>query len=112
MAVETSNTQALEDLLKPHRQEVDVLKEALEEVTKEDAEKKKVAAKELVRKAMELQGRMNQAERDFLAQKKKWDKELGKTIRKLQNMVAGRPVNDGIEDDKDSGGGGEEQTES
>lgn len=99
MPVETGNTKKLDDLLKPHRGEYDFLKEAFKEVEKEDGEKRKESAKELIRKAKELKGRMDQAERDFNSQKKKFDKELGKTINRLQNMANGRPLDEGTEEE-------------
>lgn len=101
MGVQTNNTKALDDLLAPHKQEMNILSEALKEVNQEDVEKKKGAAKELIRKCLDLQSRMDQAERTFNAEKKKWDKELGKTINRLKNMVAGRPQNEGVEEEKE-----------
>lgn len=103
MGVQTQNTQRLEELLKPHRQEFDVLKEALKEVSKEESEKKKDAAKELIRKALELQTRMDQAERTFNSEKKKFDKELGKTLNRLKNMASGRPLDEGENENEDKG---------
>lgn len=106
----TDNTTRLNELLKPHREEFDVLREAIKEVSKEESEKKKVAAKDLIRKALELQGRMEQAERTFNAEKKKFDKELGKTLNRLKNMASGRPLDDGEEKEgKDEGGGGSDE---
>jgi hypothetical protein len=101
MALQTQNTARLEELLKPHREEFDVLKEALKEVSKEESEKKKVAAKDLIRKALELQDRMNTAERTFNSEKKKFDKELGKTLNRLKNMASGRPLDDEEEKEKE-----------
>ena len=101
MGVQTNNTKALEELFAPHKKEMDILSEALKEVNQEDVEKKKGAAKELIRKCLDLQSRMDQAERTFNSEKKKWDKELGKTINRLKNMVAGRPQNEGVEDEKE-----------
>lgn len=101
MGVQTQNVARLEEMLKPHRQEFDVLKEALKEVSKEESEKKKDAAKELVRKALELQQRMDQAERTFNSEKKKFDKELGKTLNRLRNMASGRPLDEGESDEKE-----------
>lgn len=100
MSVTTPNTQKLEELLRPHREAVDVLKEALKEVNKEEAEKKKDAAKDLIRKAMELQGRMDAAERTFNSEKKKFDKELGKIMNRLRNMASGRPIDEGEHEDE------------
>lgn len=99
MAFETQNTKALEDLLKPHRQEVDILAKALKEVADEEAEKKIASAKEMLKKALELQKQMLDAERQWNTNKSKWDKELGKVIRRLQNMVANKPLDDGVEEE-------------
>jgi uncharacterized membrane protein (UPF0182 family) len=96
-----TNTERLDDLFKPHAQKVDILKEALREVSEEQAEKKKAAAKELVVKALDLKKQMDDAEKQFNAQKKKWDKELGKVINRLQNMAQGKPLDDGEKDDGD-----------
>jgi hypothetical protein len=109
MALQTQNTQKLEEMLKPHRIEFDVLREALKEVSKEESDKKKDSAKELIRKALDLQSRMDAAERTFNSEKKKFDKELGKTLNRLRNMAAGRPLDEGDKDD-DKEGDGAEQT--
>ena len=95
MAVKTTHTTKLDDLLKPHRDEVDVLKEALKEVTEEQADERKNKAKELIVKCLDLQRQMNTAESQFNSAKKKCDKELGKTLRRLQNMANGRPLDEG-----------------
>jgi hypothetical protein len=97
MATPTPNTSRLDELLKPHRQEFDVLKAALKEVAEEDSETRKGKAKEMIRKALELKGQMDQAESQFTAQKKKWDKELGKTLQRLTNMANNKPLDEGIE---------------
>lgn len=111
MGVQTPNTQRLEELLKPHKQEFDVLKEALKEVSKEDAEKKKDAAKELIRKALTLQSQMDTAERTFNSEKKKFDKELGKTLNRLKNMASGRPLDEGENEGEGNSNGGGDKTE-
>lgn len=103
MSVQTNNTQKLEALFSPHRVDIDVLKEAFAEVAKEDSEKRKIEAKDLIRKARELQNRMNVAERQFNSDKKKFDKELGKIINKLTNMAAGRQVDDEEEEKEKEG---------
>ena len=107
MAVETNNTKRLEDMLKPYKGEFDFLKEAFKEVEKEDGEQRKGAAKDLIRKAKELKGRMDAAEREFTANKKKFDKELGKVLNRLQNMANGRPLDEGEQKDDEGGGGGD-----
>lgn len=110
MGVETPNTKRLDEMLKPYEGEVDFLKEAFKEVEKEDGEKRKEAAKDMIRKAKELKSRMDASERTFLSEKKKFDKELGKLLNRLQNMASGRPLTEGEEEDKEKtegGGGGE-----
>ncbi len=75
----------------PTRQELDVLSEAIREVNQEDGEKRKAEVKELVRKALSLQQQMNQAERQFNAEKAKFDKDLGKLLNRLQSFAKGEP---------------------
>lgn len=107
----TDNTKKLDDMLRPHRQELDVLQEALQEVSKEDAEKRKTEAKELIRRALDLQKQMDQAEKQFLGQKKKWDKELGKALKRLQNMANNRPLDEGIDEKEEKESENEEDTQ-
>lgn len=96
----TVNVSRLDELLKPHQTEFNVLTEALKEVSQEDAETRKGKAKEMIRKALELKRQMDEAERQFNSQKKKWDKELGKTLQRLQNMASNKPLDEGVEQDK------------
>lgn len=104
MGHDTKNTERLGDMLKPHEQKLDILKEALDEVSQERAEKRKESAKELIRKALDLKSQMDKAKSAFEGQTKKWDKELGKVMNRLQNMASGRPLNDGEEDEEDGDG--------
>jgi len=101
MGVQTSNTDRLDKLLSPHKQSIDVLKEALEEVSKEQAEGRKKRAKELIVKCLELQDQMNAAERRFTGEKKKCDKQLGKLLNQLNNMANGKPLDQGNEEEDD-----------
>lgn len=89
------NTQRLEEMLKPHLKEFDVLKEALREVSQEEAEGRKGKAKDLIRKAMELDRQMKDLKAKFNGETKKFDKELGKTLNRLQNMANNRPLDAG-----------------
>lgn len=102
MAAQTPNTSKLDDLLKPHQTEFNVLQEALKEVAKEDSESRKGKAKEMIRKALDLKRQMDEAERQFNSQKKKWDKELGKTLQRLSNMANNKPLDEGVEKEGDS----------
>lgn len=97
----TPNISKLDELLKPHQEQFNVLQEALKEVAKEDTETRKGKAKEMIRKAVDLKRQMDEAERTFTAQKKKFDKELGKTLQRLANMSNNKPLDEGV-DDKDS----------
>ena len=104
----TQNTSKLEDLLRPHQQEFNVLQEALVRisplwygVSEEDMETRKKSAKEMIRKALELKKQMDDAEKQFSSQKKKWDKELGKTLQRLQNMANNRPLEEGVKEEKE-----------
>ena len=99
MAESTRNTDRLDEMFKPVEKKVDILKEALEEVSKERAEERKKAAKDLIRKALDLKKQMDDAENQFLGQKRKWDKELGKVMNRLNNMASGRPLDEGSEED-------------
>lgn len=99
--METNNTKRLDEMLKPYKGEFDVLKEAFKEVEKEDAEKRKESAKGLIRAAKKCQEDMNVAERNFLSQKKKADKELGKLVNRLGNMAEGRPLDHGEEEERE-----------
>jgi hypothetical protein len=98
---ESSNASRLDELLKPHMQECNVLTDALKEVAQEDAKSRLAKAKEMIRKAMDLKQQMDEAERTFVAQKKKWDKELGKAVSRLQNMANNKPIDEGLEEKKD-----------
>lgn len=100
MAESTANVSRLDELLKPHQQEFNVLTEALKEVAKEDSETRKGKAKEMIRKALDLKRQMDEAERTFASQKKKWDNELGKTLARLSNMANNKPLDEGIAEDK------------
>lgn len=102
MATQTPNTSKLDELLKPHQTEFNVLQEALKEVAKEDSEARKGKAKEMIRKALDLKRQMDEAERKFTSEKKKWDKELGKTLNRLNNMANNRPLEEGEEKEKES----------
>lgn len=87
------------DSRRTHHEDFDVLKEALKEVAKDDPETRKGKAKEMIRKALELKRQMDEAERQFTSQKKKWDKELGKTLQRLANMTQNKPLDEGIQKD-------------
>lgn len=102
MATKTS-TERLGELLGTYKIESDVLTSAIKEIKDEQAEARKEQAKELVRKALELQGRMNAAEKQFKQEKARFDKELGKTLNRLNNFAAGKDDVDEDEEGADAG---------
>jgi hypothetical protein len=102
MADASRNEGRLDKMFEPHEQKLDVLKEALKEVSEERAGKRKDAAKELIRKALDLKEQKDKAKSEFLSKDRKWEKELGKVMGRLENMAQGKPLNDGVEDDDES----------
>lgn len=99
----TDNTGKLDAMLKEHAADFNVLQEALKEVAKEQGEERKKKAKEQIVKALDLKRQMDEAERNFNSSKKKWDKELGKTLARLNNMANNRPIEDGLNDKEEKG---------
>lgn len=97
MADESQNSRSLMDLLLPYRAEGEVLKDALAEIASEDRESRKTKAKELLRKAIELDGQMKKARADFAKQSAKWDKELGGLLRRIEAMKDGREPEQEVE---------------
>ena len=104
--VDPKNVGRLGKLFEPHEKELDILNEALREVSEEKAEERKGKAKDLIRKAIDLQDQMNAARKEFEGKSKKWDKELGKVMNRLENMAQGKPLDAGDDD-----AGGEETSE-
>lgn len=66
-----------------------VFKEALKEVTKKRDEANKTKAIELIEKAIGIREKIDAAEKQFLSQKKKFDKELGKLLNGIEAMAKG-----------------------
>jgi hypothetical protein len=52
-------------------------------------------AKDLLVRAMDLQKQKTDAKRVFERQEKKFDKELGKVLKQIDNLLKGRPINHG-----------------
>ncbi len=92
------------DAAKPFRLGSEAFAEVLKELTKERADVAKGKAKELLSKALSLRESAAKAEREFLAAKKKFDKELGKLVAGIQSIVDGKPVpNDGDQTESEAG---------
>ena len=95
------NTSRLDELFKDSKVEFNVLQEALAEVSREDMEARKGKAKELIRTAMNLKSQMGEAKKKFESETKKFDKELGKVLNRLQNMASGRPLDEGAKEEEE-----------
>jgi len=94
--VMADNTERLEKLIgfdAAKRQGVtqELFQEVLGEVKKERFEKAKGAAREQLLKAIELREKMYNIEKEFSAQRKKFDKELGKLLGRLESSLGGQP---------------------
>lgn len=84
------NANKFESILKPYRKNCNFLEQALKEVCEEEAERNKKSAKELIRKAINLQKLMIEIEKNCEEQKKNIDKELGQILEKIKFMAAGK----------------------
>lgn len=89
-------------MARKQEEKIDVLRETLKESFKERADERKAKAKELISKVLDLQKQMTDAAEQFNFQKEKWEKGLGEVMLRLNNMAAGRPLNQGDEK-KDDG---------
>lgn len=67
-----------------------VFQEAMEEVNKKRADAYKAKAVALIEQAMDLRQKMDDAERQFNAQKKKFEKELGKLVNRIEGLAGGK----------------------
>lgn len=106
MADDSKNVGRLDTLFEPHEKKLDILGEALKEISEERAEKRKDAAKELLRKALDLKDQKERGRKEFEGKSRKFDKELGKVMNRLENMAKGRPLDAGDDDAE----GGEDET--
>ncbi len=96
-----SNTKRLDELLAPHRTEMNVLSEALKEIDEEDGKKRKQEAKDLVRQALELQKQLKTTERNFNKEKAKFEKQLGKLLNRINAMAKGEAPPEDEDEKKD-----------
>jgi enamine deaminase RidA (YjgF/YER057c/UK114 family) len=90
-----NNYDKLEELLqfnpsKPPKVTNQVLGEALKEIQEEQAKEAKANAKTLLTQAMELAKKRETAKKAFLDQDRKFDKELGKFMNKLNAYINGK----------------------
>lgn len=67
-----------------------VFQEAMEEVNKKRVEANKARAIALIEQAVELRHKMDEAQRQFNAQTKKFEKELGKLVSRIEGLAGGK----------------------
>lgn len=79
------------DLTKHPSVTQEVLREVLTELQDKQREQAKEKAHQLLAQCVELQKKKNQAEREFQAAQKKFDKELGKLLSQLERSLGGQP---------------------
>lgn len=70
----------------------DLFQEIVGDLKKERYEKAKTAAREQLVKAIELREKMHKVKREFEAQEKKFEKELGKLLNSVEASLEGSNV--------------------
>lgn len=80
----------------------EVLQEALKEINEERAKASKVAAKELLLKAIDVRTQWAGKKREFEALDKKFEKELGKLMNKLDALSKGKSMEEAEREEKES----------
>lgn len=75
----------------------EALAKVIEEIKKEKLEIAQKEAKDLLYKAIELQNKKAVAKRAFENQDRKFDKELGRVLKNINNLLEGRPIETGNE---------------
>lgn len=99
--VQSDKIKQLDDLLLPHRKELNVLQDALKEIEEEDGVKRKQEAKDLVRQALDLKKQIAQVEKNFLKEKAKFEKQLGKLLNRINATAKGEAPPEDDKDDKE-----------
>lgn len=67
----------------------EVFQNALKKIQKKRDEELEAKAEELLQKAIDLRMKMDEADRQFNSQKKKFDKELGKLLSRIEAFSRG-----------------------
>lgn len=70
----------------------DAMSAAMAEIAEENKKKAQGAAKALLTEAIQLSEQMAKADREYRNQKAKFDKNLGKLLRRIEGMASGKPV--------------------
>jgi hypothetical protein len=78
-----------------------MLAEVLGDIRKERTEQAKVQAKDLILKALSLQDQGAKLDAEYEKTRKSRDKELGKLLNQIENMLNGRPIGDGSNSDEE-----------
>ena len=78
-----------------------VWNKALEEVTKEVNERKQKVAEEQIKKAIELAQKMKQAKSAFIKEEAKFEKELGKALKKIKGLTGDNSPAEEEEEEED-----------
>jgi hypothetical protein len=78
----------------------DAFKEVVAEIQAERQKAIKEKAKAQLLRAMELRDQKDKSDREYAAASKKWDKEMGKTLRGIEAMLTGKPVEEEKEEEK------------
>lgn len=86
------------DVTKTNRITSDALTQAAAELAEENLAKAKDKAKELLVKAQDLVGKMNEAEKKFRQEHGKAGKELAKLMGQINNVSQGKPADEPVED--------------
>lgn len=79
----------------------DVFKEALAEVNAERYQQAKARAKEVIAKAIELQKQRNQLDATHKKAMKKFDEDLSKLLKEIENFTKDAPVTESTEDNEE-----------
>lgn len=71
-----------------------VFAEAMREINEERARAQKERASQLIRQAIALREQMHHAERQFESQRRKFHKDLGKLVARIEALAAGKAAPD------------------
>jgi hypothetical protein len=79
----------------------DAFKEVVAEIQAERQKVIKEKAKAQLIRAIEMRDQKEKTDREYAAQSKKWDKEMGKLLRGIESMLTGKPVEEDKEEKKE-----------
>ena len=70
----------------------EAFKEVVAEIQAERQKTIKEKAKTQLVRAMEMRDQKEKTDREYAAQSKKWDKEMGKLLKGIESMLTGKPI--------------------